>query len=99
MVGDCEELVKRLGARVGPPAAMGGAHDDVAVLAEREFGRFPVNLACGGDEAGDGTTVTLDIVQTVIYAGVAIAGYFVSHSGLLKRLTGGASPSPAPTPH
>ncbi|HYV40108.1 MAG TPA: hypothetical protein VE988_30760 [Gemmataceae bacterium] len=44
------------------------------------------------------TTVTLDIVQAVIYAGVAIGGYFVSHSGILKRLTGGGAASPTPSP-
>jgi hypothetical protein len=45
------------------------------------------------------TTVTLDLVQTAIYAAVAIGGYFLNSSGLLgKIMSAGQAKTPMPGP-
>jgi hypothetical protein len=46
-----------------------------------------------------GPSISIDLVQTLIYAGLTAAGYLLSHYGLLGRLVPNANGSkPAPTP-
>ena len=50
VVGDRQELVERLGARIRPAAARGRTHHDVAVLDEGKLRRLAVDLAGRSDE-------------------------------------------------
>ena len=49
-VGEREELVERLAARVGPAMAAGRAHHQIGVLAERHVGALAVDLRRRRDE-------------------------------------------------